>query len=80
MVLFPVCFVGPSGAGGGGGAYLRAVVAVTPGATYDVVIGTGGVGGTGQALDRVLPPGTGGVGTPQRAQVRQHRACGGGRR
>lgn len=32
------------GAGGGSGAYIRAVVPVTPGATYDIVIGTGGNG------------------------------------
>jgi hypothetical protein len=33
------------GAGGGGGGYTRAVLPVTPGATYDVIIGSGGKGG-----------------------------------
>jgi len=33
------------GGGGGGGGYTRALVAVTPGATYTVVVGTGGLGG-----------------------------------
>jgi hypothetical protein len=33
------------GAGGGGGGYTRAVVTVTPGANYNVVVGTGGAGG-----------------------------------
>ena len=43
------CLVGISnaggGGGGGGGAYARAVVAVIPGATYNVVVGAGGTGG-----------------------------------
>ena len=34
-----------SGGGGGGGSYTRAVVAVTPGATYTLVIGQGGLAG-----------------------------------
>jgi hypothetical protein len=59
-----VCFLGPSGAGGGGSAYVRAVVKVTPGSTYAIVIGTGGIGGTGQPSDHSVPPGTGGTGTP----------------
>ena len=60
----PVCGLGPSGAGGGGGAYLRAVVGVTPGATYQIVLGSGGAGGPGQPLDRSVPPGSGGPGLP----------------
>lgn len=36
---------GPQGHGGGGGSYTRAVVSVTPGMTYSIVIGTGGTGG-----------------------------------
>jgi hypothetical protein len=36
---------GNAGTGGGGGAYAGATVAVTPGATYTVIVGTGGNGG-----------------------------------
>jgi hypothetical protein len=39
------CPGGTGGAGGSGG-YLRAVVAVTPGATYNVIVGSGGNNGT----------------------------------
>jgi len=37
---------GASGGGGGGGGYLQAVVAVTPGQSYNVVVGTPGTGGS----------------------------------
>src|SRR5262249_27049184 len=37
--------VGGGGGGGGGGAYSRTVVAVTPGSTYQLVVGAGGTGG-----------------------------------
>jgi hypothetical protein len=40
---------GPLGAGGGSGAYVRSVISVTPGATYHIVIGSGGAEGTGNA-------------------------------
>lgn len=33
------------GGGGGGGGYARSIVAVTPGNTYTVLVGTGGAGG-----------------------------------
>jgi len=36
---------GSGGDGGGSGGYVRALVTVTPGATYDVVVGAGGAGG-----------------------------------
>lgn len=45
---------GTGGGGGGGGAYLYAQIAVTPGTSYDFVIGDKGAGGTS---------GTSGVGT-----------------
>jgi hypothetical protein len=35
---------GQLGAGGGGGAYTKAFVNVTPGATYNIVVGVGGIG------------------------------------
>ncbi len=38
---------GGGGGGGGSGAYLRASVAVTPGESYLVTVGTGGQGGAG---------------------------------
>lgn len=34
-----------AGSGGGGGAYAKETIAVTPGNTYDVVVGAGGSGG-----------------------------------
>ena len=37
--------------GGGGGAYARSTIAVTPGQTYDVVVGAGGSGRTGTGAD-----------------------------
>lgn len=40
----------PGGGQGGGGAYTKALVAVTPGDTYTVVVGTGLTGGPGVAL------------------------------
>lgn len=41
----------PSGAGGGGALLGVARVAVTPGTTYTVTIGTGGTGGAGATVD-----------------------------
>jgi len=38
-----ICFGGPGG-GGGSGAYVRTLLTVTPGATYNIAIGTGGPG------------------------------------
>jgi hypothetical protein len=38
-----------AGGGGGGGGYSMAVIAVTPGTTYNIVIGSGGAGGSGSA-------------------------------
>jgi hypothetical protein len=38
---------GAGGGGGGGGAYLRTTLTVTPGDTYNVVIGAGGTAGGG---------------------------------
>jgi hypothetical protein len=38
---------GASGAGGGGGGYTRAIIAVTPGTTYNIAVGAGGSGGAG---------------------------------
>jgi len=38
---------GTGGGGGGGGAYQRGIVVVTPGTTYDVVLGVGGSSGIG---------------------------------
>jgi hypothetical protein len=35
------------GGGGGSGAYVRAFVAVTPGATYNITVGAGGAGASG---------------------------------
>lgn len=35
-----------AGGGGGGGAYARSVITVVPGNTYNLTVGTGGVGGT----------------------------------
>jgi Glycine-rich domain/Collagen triple helix repeat (20 copies) len=60
----PACWLGPEGNGGGGGAYVRAIVSVVPGASYNVVVGSGGAGGAGQPLDRSVPLGSGGSGTP----------------
>lgn len=40
-----VLFTGVGGGGGGGGGYVRAVIAVVPGATYTVTVGVGGAGG-----------------------------------
>ena len=45
---------GSGGGGGGAGGYVRNFVAVTPGQTYDVVIGAAGTGGT----DGATPGGT----------------------
>jgi hypothetical protein len=64
-----VCLLGPSGNGGGGGAYVRAVVDVVPSSTYDVVIGVAGTGGTGQPLDRSVPPGAAGPGAPTQIRL-----------
>ena len=36
-----------SGGGGAGGAYAKATISVTPGNTYDIIIGAGGSGTTG---------------------------------
>jgi hypothetical protein len=61
---------------GGGGAYTKTIVSVTPGATYTVVVGTGGIGvdgGTGgnggasqflNPSDTVLAFANGGSGAP----------------
>jgi hypothetical protein len=50
------------GSGGGGGGYTRAVLSVTPGATYSVAIGNGGQGGP--SCDIFFTPNsmTGGIG------------------
>jgi hypothetical protein len=50
---------GNQGHGGGGGSYTRTIIAVTPGSTYSVVMGTGGAGGAG---DTGTGPADGGVG------------------
>jgi hypothetical protein len=42
-------YAGAGGGGGGAGGYVRNFVAVTPGLTYDVVIGAAGAGGTNGA-------------------------------
>jgi hypothetical protein len=65
----PVCGSGASGTGGGGGAYVRAVVDVTSGTTYDVVVGEGGAGGAGQPADRSVPPGTGQPGAATQLRI-----------
>ncbi|MBV8632095.1 MAG: collagen-like protein [Silvibacterium sp.] len=45
---FSTCSViGASGPGGGSGGYTRAVIAVTPGASYNVIVGAGGAPGAG---------------------------------
>jgi hypothetical protein len=67
---------GPSiGGGGGSGAYLRAVLVVTPGDTYDVVIGTGGLGGSGAVA---FPPGSAGAATQIRLGTAVVASAGGG--
>ena len=58
------CASGMEGNGGGGGAYVRAVVDVVPGTTYNVVVGPGGTGGAGQPVGSSENPGSGGPGTP----------------
>jgi trimeric autotransporter adhesin len=41
-----------SGGGGGGGAYKKEVlVSVTPGVTYDIIVGAGGIGSTGNGTN-----------------------------
>jgi hypothetical protein len=45
------------GSGGGSGGYTRAVLSVTPGSIYNIIVGSGGIGGTGTATS---PTGTGG--------------------
>ena len=57
------CASGLEGSGGGGGAYVRAVVDVVPGTTYNVVVGPGGTGGAGQPVDSYEDPGNGAPGT-----------------
>jgi hypothetical protein len=49
-----------NGTPGGGGSYTKAVVAVTPVATYSIVIGAGGTGGPGTTMQRSPPGGLGG--------------------
>jgi len=39
--------IGCSGGGGGGAGFTRAVIAVTPGTTYNIAVGAGGSGGAG---------------------------------
>jgi len=49
---------GAGGHGGGSGGYARTLVAVTAGAVYDVVIGTGGTGGVSATCGFGAPCGT----------------------
>jgi len=51
---------GEASGGGGSGAYIRSVLAVSPGATYDVIVGVGGAGGAGLQADIGLPGSPGG--------------------
>lgn len=46
--------VAVAGGGGGAGGYTRAVVAVTPGATYNIVVGAGGSVGSSGVATRTL--------------------------
>jgi hypothetical protein len=41
------CSAGRGGPGGGSGAYARSVIPVTPGMTYNIIVGSGGTGGAG---------------------------------
>lgn len=45
---------GVGGGGGGAGGYTRAVVSVTPGATYTVTVGSGGQGGVGSSSPSIF--------------------------
>lgn len=49
---------GSQGHGGGGGSYTRAVVSVTPGMIYSIVIGTGGAGGAPAATGSAAADGS----------------------
>jgi hypothetical protein len=49
------------GAGGGGGGYAHGEFAVTPLASFAVVVGAGGVGGSVTSLDAMVPPTPGGT-------------------
>lgn len=54
-------FGGSGGSGGGSGAYVRALIPVTPGAVYDVIIGTGGAAGVPASCTFGFPCGTAGA-------------------
>ena len=55
-----------SGGGGGSGAYVRSVVPVAPGMTYDIVIGSAGTGGPSASLGLPLNDGADGTDTEVR--------------
>ena len=48
---------GSNGAGGGSGAYSRSVITVTPGMTYQVIVGAGGTRGFNGGPSAILPSG-----------------------
>lgn len=52
---------GNPGSGGGSGAYLRSVIPVTPGETYNIIVGNGGAGGSGGTASAVGAPGIDGA-------------------
>jgi Collagen triple helix repeat (20 copies) len=54
---------GAAGGGGGGGGYVRAVIAVSGGATYHITIGSGGPGGNGEFGTTAATDGTDGSAT-----------------
>ena len=51
--------LGGNGGGGGSGGYTRAVIPVTPGATYNIVAGAGGTGGIAPLPQSVVLANTG---------------------
>jgi Collagen triple helix repeat (20 copies) len=55
--------LGAAGGGGGGGGYVRAVIAVSGGATYHITIGSGGPGGNGEVGTTAATDGTDGSAT-----------------
>jgi hypothetical protein len=54
---------GAAGGGGGGGGYVRALIAVSGGATYHITIGSGGPGGNGEVGTTAATDGTDGSAT-----------------
>ena len=57
---------GYRGAGGGGGAYQKNIsLAVTPGQSYTVTIGSGGIAGTNPCIDTTKGRGVTGIVTPE---------------